>query len=117
VKILSKDGVLPMEERKLSYISANETNYLAFNLASEEYHNELYEELLFRNGEGMKIKDFDRAFFVDAKGELPNFPWKGIDNQVSIHTFIRNQIHHQKENGRPNYNVLIDSIKKLRIYF
>ena len=27
--------------RKLSYISSNETNYLAFNLASEEYHNEL----------------------------------------------------------------------------
>jgi len=58
-----------MEERKLSYISSNETNYLAFNLASEEYHNELYEELLYRYGEGQKIKEFDNAFFVKLKGE------------------------------------------------
>jgi len=116
VRILSKDGLLPMEERKLSYISSNETNYLAFNLASEEYHNELYEELLYRYGEGQKIKEFDNAFFVKLKGEPPNCPWKGVDNQVSIHTYIRNQIHHQKDNGRPNYTDLIHSIKKMRSY-
>lgn len=116
VRILSKDGLLPMEERKLSYISSNETNYLAFNLASEEYHNELYEELLYRYGEVQKIKEFDNAFFVKLKGEPPNCPWKGVDNQVSIHTYIRNQIHHQKDNGRPNYTDLIHSIKKMRSY-
>lgn len=45
--VLNKDKtIVKMQDRKLPYISVNETNYLAFNLVSEEYHNELYEELL-----------------------------------------------------------------------
>lgn len=51
-----------IEDRKLSYISSNETNYLAFNLATEEYHNELYEELFYQHATSSKIKDFDNQF-------------------------------------------------------
>jgi len=45
--VLKKDE-LPAEfkARKLSYVSSNETNYLAFDLPTEEYHNELYEALM-----------------------------------------------------------------------
>ena len=36
------------------------------------------------------------------------------DNQVSLHTFVRNQIHHRKENGTATIEDLQNSIKKMR---
>lgn len=118
ISVIENDGqqVSEIEKRVLLYISANETNFLAFNLATEEYHNELFEELKFINGD-KPIKDFDNDFFVTAKGEPKNSPWKGNQNEVSEHTFIRNQIHHQKENGKTEYNVLKASIEKMRGFF
>lgn len=101
----------------LPYTSANEVNFIAFNLATEEYHNELYERLMqLRSPESNKIKDFDSDFFQKEKDEPKNSPWKGIPNQVSIHTFIRNQIHHRTDNGTVNYSNLFDSIIKMRSY-
>lgn len=109
--------VAEIEKRVLPYISANETNFLAFNLATEEYHNELFEELKFINGDDKSIKDFDNDFFVTEKSEPKNSPWRGSQNEVSEHTFIRNQIHHQKENGKTEYSVLKASIEKMRGFF
>lgn len=119
ISVLESDGqqVSEIEKRVLSYISANETNFLAFNLATEEYHNELFEELKFINGDDKSIKDFDNDFFVTAKGETKNSPWKGSQNEVSEHTFIRNQIHHQKENGKTEYSILKASLEKMRGFF
>ncbi len=37
--------VLELESRVLPYLSANEINYIAFGLPTEEYHNELYNEI------------------------------------------------------------------------
>lgn len=105
-----------MEERKLPYMSSNESNFLAFNLATEEYHNELYEELKSIHGEKMGYKEFDNDFFVQIKGELKDCPWKGNPNEVTMHTFIRNQIHHQKDNGKTAYESLKSSIEKMRFY-
>ena len=105
-----------MQERKLTYISANETNFLAFNLATEEYHNELYEELKYIHGEKKEYKIFDNDFFIQQKGETKNCPWKNNANEVSIHTYIRNQIHHQKDNGKAKYDDLKSSIEKMRLY-
>lgn len=49
IKVLKSDGVktpkMEMEKQVLPYVSANEVNYIAFNLVTEEYHNELYERL------------------------------------------------------------------------
>ena len=104
------------EKRKLPYLSANEVNFIAFDLATEEYHNELYEELRYSNGD-KGIKEFDRNFLVGEKGELRDSSYKGEHNQVSRHTFIRNQIHHQKDNGKAEYTVLKESIEKLRSFF
>lgn len=106
-----------MEGRKLPYVSSSETNYLAFGLATEEYHNELYEELKYMHGEKSGYKDFDDQFFVKTHGESTGYPWKQQQNQVSVHTFIRNQIHHPKENGIPDRENLRSSIERLRTFF
>jgi AAA15 family ATPase/GTPase len=102
---------------KLTYLSSNEINYLAFGLATEEYHNELYEELNYKYYPNeSSIKEFDKKFFINDKGESKSSPWKGNLNEVSIHTFIRNQIHHRKDNGVPDYNDLKKSITTMRTY-
>ena len=97
--VLKKEKeVKEFDERKLSYISSNETNYLAFDLPSEEYHNELYETLIEKYGTTNFIKTFDNEFFIQQKNEDKKYPWKKEPNQVSMHTFIRNQIHHRSDN-------------------
>ena len=119
VRVLENDGqkISEIGNRVLSYASANETNFLAFNLATEEYHNELYEALKSTHGKGRKYRAFDNDYFVAEKGEPKECPWKGNQNEVSVHTFIRNQIHHQKENGKAEYDALESSIKKMRSFF
>ena len=119
ISIISNNGsdISNIKKRVLPYISANETNYLAFNLATEEYHNELFEELKFINGDDKRIKEFDNDFFVGLKKETKNSPYMGVANQVSAHTFIRNQIHHQKDNGKTEYGDLKASIEKMRSFF
>ncbi len=120
VKILTKTEnsivVANPELALLPYVSANEVNYVAFKLATEEYHNELYEQLKLIKGETKKLKDFDNDFFVIEKIEPKNSPWMGHQNEVSIHTFLRNQIHHQAENGKADYENLKLSIEKMREY-
>ncbi len=118
--VLKKNGndvsVVPVEDRLLPYISSSEVNFLAFGLATEEYHNELYEELYYQNGQGKKIKPYDVDYFQRVHNEPANSPWMGNPNEVSVHTFIRNQIHHARDNGRPGPTSLRSSIEKMREY-
>lgn len=100
----------------LPYVSANEVNFIAFKLATEEYHNELYESLMQLKAISNKIKDFDISFFQSEKGEAKNSPWMGHQNEVSMHTFLRNQIHHRADNGKARYQDLKLSIEKMRVY-
>lgn len=117
IVILNKGNApLPMDDRKLPYYSSNETNYLAFRLATKEYHNELYEYLKSKYGEELTYKKFDNTFFVDIKRELKQYPWREHQNEVSLHTFIRNQIHHSADNGEPNIDDLKRSINKMRSF-
>ena len=110
--------MVPVAERLLPYISGSEINFLAFGLPTEEYHNELFEELKYKYDSGKKggIKPFDIGYLQKVKGELPEFPFMENDKQVSEHTHIRNQIHHSKTLGRPSPDRLTYSIKKLRKY-
>ena len=119
IRILANDGqrITEVGNRVLSYVSANETNFLGFNLATEEYHNELYEELKSIHGVNKEYKQFDNDYFIAAKGEPKNSPWRQNQNEVSIHTFIRNQIHHRNDNGKADYNNLKLSIEKMRSFF
>lgn len=100
----------------LPYVSANEVNFIAFKLATEEYHNELYEQLKLKKGETKRIKEFDNDFFVVEKNEPKLSPWMVHQNEVSVHTFLRNQIHHQAENGKAEYEKIEASIEKMRHY-
>lgn len=108
--------VVPLEERLLPYVSAGEINYLAFGLATEEHHNELYEELKYRKGDDKGIKEFDADYFQTEQREQPLHPWRSTPSQVSIHTFVRNQIHHQRENGVASRENLAASIQSMRSY-
>lgn len=124
------------EDNVLPYISANEINYIAFGVATEEYHNELYNELetnfwndinnnfqtLKQNGNYDKDDSrqvvFDNEFFSKQRGEKVDSPYKGVPNKVTKHTYIRNKIHHPKENGGfPKIEDLCESIKNLRAFF
>lgn len=120
VRILTKTEnsvlVANPELAVLPYLSANEVHFIAFNLATEEYHNELYERLMQLKATNNKIKDFDISFFQTEKGEPKNSPWMKYQNEVSIHTFIRNQIHHRADNGKAEYENLKASIEKMRQY-
>lgn len=124
-----------MKDSVLKYLSANEINYIAFRLATEEYHNELYNKLEadFWNDpknkfETLKKKSypnnvrrqivFDNEFFNKQKREPIDSPFKQEKNKVTRHTYIRNKIHHSEENeGFPSHEELGESIKKLRTFF
>lgn len=105
-----------VEDKLLPYVSSSEINYLAFNLTTEEYHNELYEELKFLHGDDKGVKQFDIDYFQGEKNESAEYSWKTTPNQVSIHTYIRNQIHHSRDNGKPDQEQLKQSIATLRSY-
>lgn len=138
VRVLENNGkkVSEVKKRVLPYISANETNFLAFNLATEEYHNELYNELemnfwddinndfktLKKNGNydnnDSRQVIFDNEFFSKLKKEKIDSPFRSIQNKVTIHTYVRNKIHHSKENGgNPMEQDLRQSINKMRTFF
>jgi predicted ATP-dependent endonuclease of OLD family len=111
-----ENSPLLMQERKLPYYSASETNFLAFGLVTEEYHNELYEYLKSQHGEKLSLKQFDNSYFIQEKKQKPQYSWKGQPNKVSLHTFIRNQIHHPVDNGTPNMDDLKKSIEQMRSF-
>jgi AAA15 family ATPase/GTPase len=119
VLILKREGlsaprINAIEEKVLPYLSADEVNYIAFGLPTVEYHNELYGHLHFTYGFQKGIKDFDNDFFIGQHGESKSYPWKGIQNEVSLHTFIRNQIHHPEDNQSVDSNNLKQSIDGMR---
>ena len=68
------------------------------------------------HGEELGIKAFDTQFFVGEKGEVKDRPWKGNPNEVSIHTHVRNQIHHSADNGLPSEEDIRKSIERMRSY-
>ena len=117
MKIIEKNNnISDIEERKLSYLSANEINFLAFNYSSVEYYNELYEELMIINNlEG--IRKFDNEFFVQKHKLKANYPEKGKENMVTKYTYIRNVIHHSGSYDEITTDELYDAILFLRKCF
>lgn len=115
VKILSKTGssvtVANPSTTVLPYVSANEVNYIAFTLASAEYHNELYgfieaEGLLdtYRNG-----KPTINYIKVLRDGSTRT-------EQIMLTEYIRHQIHHPENtnNTRFTNEQLSESINLMR---
>lgn len=124
VNILKKENsevrIAKIKDRILPYLSANEINFIAFGLPTEEYHNELYEELKIRDDNRratpLNLKDFDHHFFQQTKQESANYPYNGVANQVSIHTHLRTQIHHRGTVGQADIVQIKQSIEKMRIF-
>jgi len=122
VNVLNKEDIevkiAKIEDRVLPYLSANEINFIAFDLPTEEYHNELFEELKIRDDNArttpLNLKDFDTDFFQNDKSESPNYPYNGTANQVSIHTHLRTQIHHRGTAGQADIAQIKQSIEKMR---
>ena len=124
VNILKKENsevkIAKIKDRILPYLSANEINFIAFGLPTEEYHNELYEELKIRDDNSrttpLNLKDFDDHFFQQTKQESANYPYNRVANQVSIHTHLRTQIHHRGTAGQADVAQIKQSIEKMRIF-
>jgi len=112
-------------ERALPTPSANEINYIAFNLSTFEYHNELYghlHELYVDNGEEEErgnrstIDSFDK--YLISNFDCDAHTWKRprlkdgsvIEESRTLHTCIRNKWHHPDNNLN---NSDIDFDKKL----
>ncbi|MGM5470336.1 ATP-binding protein [Flavobacteriaceae bacterium LMO-SS05] len=107
-------SIKAVEAGHLPYPSLNEINYSAFGEITEEYHNELFEHLKAIHAEDVGIKRFDQDYFQAVKGEPNNCPWMTSPNQISIHTHVRNQIHHRADCGVATFEDLSYSIGKMR---
>lgn len=120
IKILVKDGAqirsADPADAKLSYVSANEVNYIAFALPTEEYHNELYEELKDRHAPSQALLDFDINYFQKTNSLSAQYPYNGVTNKVSLHTHVRNQIHHRAQCGKAAQADIDTSIIQMRTF-
>lgn len=111
IMALGKEGhrVLKIEERVLPYVSANEINFFAFDLVTEEYHNELYGHLQAKSKK-MKIVDFEDYLknnnnIQDMKEyQREDENEKIITTTITLCTYIRNQIHHPENTHNTRYN-------------
>ncbi|HHX12594.1 MAG TPA: ATP-binding protein, partial [Clostridiales bacterium] len=92
--------VSDMDSGVLPYISANEINYLAFDLSSAELHDELYGHLMSELEE-FGIESFD-ARLTNEFNKTKQKKWQqekrgeifGPMKDVTLQTFIRHKLHH-----------------------
>lgn len=116
VKIYILDNnktLIPMSDRVLPYSSSNETNYLAFNLPSDEYHNELF---------GMIVSNGWLTDFESGKQKMKyirqNKNGTKSEEERTLSHYIRDVMHHpeNKNNSQYTYEMLSESIIEMRNY-
>ncbi len=122
IQILQKSNgkleLVEMDKRSLPYVSANEINFLAFGLATAEFHNELYGHLQ-ENTENYNEKDFEE-WLSEEKGICKDRTWQrekngeinGDSYAVTLQTFIRNKIHHPENKTMQNYTYSSEDLKQ-----
>ncbi len=103
--ILEKEDGTPVKndikkQKIKDFLSLNEVNFMAFNLYTEEYFNELYETLYRKVQEEdgtINSRNFDQKYFIEKKSLLADKPHKSTSaaKKVSYITFVRNVIHHR----------------------
>lgn len=110
-----KKTILSIQRHQLPYPSLNEVNYIAFDEASEEYHNELYGHL-----EERSLLNAYKENYKKKNGLVPyrRVTKKGtpVDEEITLTERIRHQIHHPENtmNPRFDYKQLLDSIVAMR---
>lgn len=115
LKLIKKTGnkkeIVNVEESELPYPSLNEVNFLAFDEASEEYHDELYGHLDQKNWLDDYKNSHGKIKYIKIlhDGKLKEF-------DICLNEYIRHQIHHpeNKHNNRFSKCELNQSIADMR---
>ena len=120
IHILSKDqgvlGLVPISTGVLPYVSSNEINYLAFNLATAEYHDELYGHIQETQ---QKYREPDMHTYLNSKGQTNTKKWNPEksgqfqgEKDVPVQIFIRNKIHHPENKTMQSVNYSDQELKE-----
>ena len=105
--------IIPVDNKVLPYVSANEINWLAFNLLTVEFHNELYGFIQAKaiNEDENNDREANFDYWLHNKGIEQNKQWirelRGIAQTPvnrTIQTYIRNTIHHPENNHNTKYS-------------
>lgn len=111
-----KDGakISMVKPNCLPYPSLNEVNFIAFDAATEEYHDELYGFLKTNNDVYLKYTASQEKmrYVREAKNG------KIKEEQKSLTDYIRHQIHHPENKRNVHYTQeqLLDSINCMRSF-
>lgn len=113
--IVNKDGkkkVVNVEPSVLKYPSLNEVNFIAYDEATEEYHDELFGYIDFHKWwneykSGKPERDYLKANNKNDKVQTC---------RICLTEYIRHQIHHPENKHNPHYTheELIESINDMR---
>lgn len=101
IRLEGKRRVITKIDRdRLLYPSLNEANYLAFGMADEEYHNELYGYIEAQKWLG------DYKSKCEADGYQKNYKnaKNNTDSTISLSEYIRHQIHHPENSLNQKYS-------------
>jgi hypothetical protein len=105
--------LIQVQEHELPYPSLNEVNYLAFEEASQEYHNELYGYI---EAEGLlstyKNNKPTREYIRESRNGSTS------TERIILTEYIRHQIHHPENirNTRFTPRELKESINLMRVF-
>lgn len=85
----------------------SEINYVVFKIPTTDYHNELYDWCLYNKKTDLTGLDQDLKYYNDSKKS---------EEQVSLSTYVRHQIHHPGNKNNKIYTIsqLKKSIEVLR---
>jgi hypothetical protein len=107
-----------LDKKHASYASVT---YDVFEIPSTDYHNELFGRLHQRyqdedptDDKRELIKNFDEAVLHKAHHLKKDKPWKGVQNQATLPTYVRNCIHHPDNGNRYSDKELRHSIEQMR---
>lgn len=92
--------------------------YQAFDIVTPDYHSFLYSALhaIYQisnkdNKDAYFIKYFDKSFFHETYKFPLEHSWKNEKNACTVHTYIRNCIHHPENGNKYNDALLRKSIE------
>jgi len=108
-----KPELVTMDNRTLPYASANEINYLAFELPTVEFHNELYgfiqAKAIDEDENNAKEPTFDNWLLTNGLKKKKDWirEIKGTTKPAekrTVQTYIRNSIHHPENKHNEKYS-------------
>lgn len=100
--------------------SWGEICYLAYDLPTTDFHDDLYSSLedAFRSSPSVKTSQVDFDNWLESRGHAKEVRWvdaKGISREETLMTFIRNKNHHPDNRHRPEFtdDQLTESIAQM----